>query len=151
MQLFDPRRSAALQHAGTFNNNGISMAAGAAGLTQIYTEAAAESLTRRGEVLRRGLNELCAERGAALQFTGIGSLMNAHATTRPVVGPVDVNERQQGLKSLLFFHLLERGFYIARRGLISLSLPLGDSEIEGLVNAVWECLIRYDKVWRSSE
>lgn len=151
MRLFDPRQSTALPHAGTFNNNVISMAAGAAGLTQIYTEAAAESLTRSGERLRRTLNELCAEQGAPLQFTGIGSLMNAHATTRPVVRPFEADERQEGLKSLLFFHLLEQGFYVARRGFISLSLPLRESEIAGLVNAVMEFLTRYENVWRTFE
>lgn len=151
MRLLDPRRPGALQHAGTFNNNVISMAAGAAGLTEVYTEGAAERLSRRGEVLRGRLNDLCAERGAPLQFSGVGSLMNAHATTRPVLRPYAASKRQRGLKSLLFFHLLEQGFYTAKRGLIALSLPLGEREIEGLVTSVREFLARYDEVWRGFE
>lgn len=144
MRLFDPRQPLALHHAGTFNNNVISMAAGAAGLTRVYTPAEAELLNRRGEELRRRLNELCTERGAQLQFTGIGSLMNAHATTEPIVRPSDADERQQAIKALLFFHLLERGFYIARRGFISLSLPIGQSEIDAFVAVVREFLTRYE-------
>lgn len=151
MRLVDPRRPGALPHAGTFNNNVISMAAGAAGLTEVYTEAAAESLSRRGELLRGRLNELCSDRGAPLQFTGFGSLMNAHATKRAISRPYDASERQQGLKSLLFFHWLEQGFYIASRGLVALSLPLGEMEIEGLVTSVKEFLARYDEVWRGFE
>ena len=34
MELFDPRRADALPHAGTFNNNVLSMAAGVAGLSR---------------------------------------------------------------------------------------------------------------------
>lgn len=148
MALFDPRQPTALYHAGTFNNNVISMAAGAAGLTQLYTEAEAASLTKRGEVLRCRLNDLCAEHGASLQFTGIGSLMNAHATTQPVLRPIDTDERGQGIKSLLFFHLLEKGIYTARRGFISLSLPLGDREVEVFVEAIKEFLNQHTKLWR---
>jgi len=148
MALFDPRQPAALYHAGTFNNNVISMAAGAAGLTEIYTETEAESLTKRGDLLRRRLNELCLASGAALQFTGVGSLMNAHATTGPVLRPLDTDEREQGIMSLLFFHLLESGVYVARRGFISLSLPLGDKEIEVFVGAIRDFLQRYAMLWR---
>ena len=41
MDLFDPRRPDALPHAGTFNNNVLTMAAGLAGLTEVYTPDAA--------------------------------------------------------------------------------------------------------------
>ena len=44
MARFDPTRADALPHAGTFNNDVLTMAAGLAGLTQIYTPAAAEEL-----------------------------------------------------------------------------------------------------------
>ena len=37
MERFDPRRPDAFQHAGTFNNNVLTMNAGLAGLTKIYT------------------------------------------------------------------------------------------------------------------
>src|SRR5262249_55409530 len=37
MERFDPRRPDAFQHAGTFNNNVLTMNAGLAGLTEIYT------------------------------------------------------------------------------------------------------------------
>jgi len=146
MNLFDPRQPLALHHAGTFNNNVISMAAGAAGLTQIYTGAEADALNARGERLRQRLNEACARKGASLQFTGLGSLMNAHARSEPIVRPEEGDEREQTIKALLFFHLLERGFYIARRGFIALSLMIGEQEIDGLVDAVEEFLERYERL-----
>jgi len=144
MNLFDPRQPNALHHAGTFNNNVISMAAGIAGLMHIYTAAAAQELTQRGEMLRQRLNALCVGRGATLQFTGIGSLMNAHATASPIVRPFEPDEHQQAIKSLLFFHLLERGFYIARRGYIVLSLPIDDHDIDRFVEAIDEFLILHE-------
>src|SRR6185503_11328603 len=82
MAQFDPRRPGALPHAGTFNNNVVTMAAGIAGLTRVFTPAAAEALNARGDALRGRLNALCRDRGASFQFTGIGSLMSAHATAR---------------------------------------------------------------------
>ena len=52
MDLFDPRRPDALPHAGTFNNNVLTMTAGLAGLTEVYTPEAAVALNARGETLR---------------------------------------------------------------------------------------------------
>ncbi|HET6305612.1 MAG TPA: aminotransferase class III-fold pyridoxal phosphate-dependent enzyme, partial [Rhodopila sp.] len=47
MDLFDPRRPDALPHAGTFNNNVLTMSAGLTGLTEIYTPDAARALNAR--------------------------------------------------------------------------------------------------------
>ena len=47
MDRFDPRRADALPHAGTFNNNVLTMSAGIAGLTEIYTPEAAVALNAR--------------------------------------------------------------------------------------------------------
>jgi len=147
MSLFDPTRPDALPHAGTFNNNVISMAAGLIGLTRIYTPEEAEALTRRGSALREDLNRICQEMGAPLQVTGLGSLMNFHATREQISRPFELNARQQAIKSLLFFHLLERGFYMARRGFIALSMVVGTSEIAGLLEAVREFGKLYEGLW----
>ena len=65
MDLFDPRRADALPHAGTFNNNVLTMAAGLAGLTEVYTPDAADALNARGDALRQRLNALCQAAGRA--------------------------------------------------------------------------------------
>jgi glutamate-1-semialdehyde 2,1-aminomutase len=87
MEQFDPRRPGGLPHAGTFNNNVLTMAAGIAGLTKVFTSAAVQTLNARGDQLRTRLNALCRERGARFQFTGIGSLLCAHATDRSPARP----------------------------------------------------------------
>ncbi|MFI5015075.1 MAG: aspartate aminotransferase family protein, partial [Hyphomicrobiales bacterium] len=58
MGRYDPRRPDALPHAGTFNNNILTMSAGLAGMTEIFTPEAARRLTALGEDLRRRLNAL---------------------------------------------------------------------------------------------
>ena len=143
MSLFDPRRKDALQHAGTFNNNVISMAAGLAGLTQIYTPEAAEALNARGDSLRNALNALCRKRKVGLQFTGIGSLMCAHGTSSPVTTLADALASPPLVRDLLFLHLIEHGYYIAKRGFLAVSLAVTEEEIQGFVAAVDQFIDRY--------
>src|SRR5262249_58370507 len=120
MGRFDPRRADALQHAGTFNNNVLSMKAGHAGLTQAFTPEAARALNARGDALRERLNRLCRAHGAPLQFGGRGSMMAAHLTADPIRSSADVARGDAGLKELFFFDMLVEGIWLARRGFIAL-------------------------------
>ncbi len=138
MDLFDPRRADALPHAGTFNNNVLTMAAGLAGLTEVYTADAARALNARGDALRQRLNAIAGERGVAMQFTGSGSMMAVHFRAGPIRSAADAEKGDQKLKELFFFDLLAQGLWIARRGMIILSLPLGDAECDRLAAAVEE-------------
>jgi glutamate-1-semialdehyde 2,1-aminomutase len=125
-----------LPHAGTFNNNVLTMSAGLAGLTEVYTPAAAIALNARGEALRGRLNDLCRRHEVPMQFTGIGSMMNVHMTAAPVRSPADAAKGDQPLRELFFFDLLNAGVWVARRGMINLSLPIGHAECDMLVNTV---------------
>lgn len=142
MAHFDPR-SGALLHSGTFNNNVLSMAVGYAGLTQLYPPEVADALSQRGETLRRRLNRLCEDGDVALQFTGVGSLMNAHFVRGPVVRARDVAGVDRRLRQIFFHHLLEEGFYVAARGFIVLSLPTTDADCDALAAAVQRFIGRY--------
>lgn len=146
MQRFDPRRPDALGHAGTFNNNVLSMAAGLAGLQQLWTPGAVQALNARGDRLRDACNERAAARGLSLQVSGLGSLMNLHATHRPLRRPADLAGTDARVKDLLFFALLERGVYTARRGLVALSLPFGDDEVDRFVSAFDDALAEHAAV-----
>ncbi|MBN8942955.1 MAG: aminotransferase class III-fold pyridoxal phosphate-dependent enzyme [Rhizobiales bacterium] len=141
MALYDPRRPDALQHAGTFNNNVLTMAAGHAGLTEIFTPAAVQALNQRGDDLRQQLNRLCRKHEACLEFTGIGSLMTAHFSSTPVRSPADAAAGDQRLKELFFFDMLDRGIYLARRAMMALSLEIGDAECAAMVDAVEDFLV----------
>jgi len=143
MAQFDPRNANAAPHAGTFNNNVLSMAAGLAGLSQLYTAAAAQQLNARGEALREQLNARCAENELALQFTGVGSVMNLHAGTHAIRSIADLHKAHTLVKDLFFFHMVEHGIYLARRGLIVLSLPIEDAHIQHMLDAFEAFIKRY--------
>eukprot|EP01035_Chromulina_nebulosa_P008990 gene8990-12151_t len=142
MALFDPR-TGPLAHSGTFNNNVMTMAAGHAGLTKLFTPEAAGALADRGEAMRARLNALCAKEGVAMQFTGIGSLMNAHFVQGEVRSTDDLAPVDGRLRQLLFFHLLNEGIYTSPRGFVVLSLPLADADIDRYVAAIGSFIGEY--------
>lgn len=135
MAWYDPRRPDMLPHAGTFNNNVLTMSAGVAGLSQVFTPEKAEMLNGRGDRLRQRLNEACRRAGARLQVTGVGSLMAIHPLDGPILRPADIQQADDRVRELLFLDLLESGYYMARRGFIALSLPIGDRELDGFAAA----------------
>jgi glutamate-1-semialdehyde 2,1-aminomutase len=134
MDRYDPRRPDALPHAGTFNNNVLTMAAGYTGLSQIFTPAVADALFHRGEALRTRLNALSA--GLAMQWTGLGSMMCVQFAAGPITNPADAASGDPALRELFFFDMLARGFYLARRGMAALSLEIGAAECDGFCAAV---------------
>ena len=136
MALFDPRRPGALPHAGTFNNNLLTMAAGIAGLTEVFTPEAADALRVRGDGFRDRLNALCRAAGAAMQFTGCGSIMNVHFTAASIRNPADAAGADARLRDLFFFDMAAAGIYLARRGFMALMLPVGDGELDDALAAV---------------
>lgn len=141
MERFDPRRSDAFPHAGTFNNNVLSMSAGLVGMTKLYTPDEAVSLNARGDALRARLNALCEKHDAAMQFTGIGSMNTVHFVRGPIRSPADAAKGNAELRDVFFFDMLAQGIYMARRGMINLSLPITDADCDRLVAAVEEFLV----------
>ena len=105
------------------------MAAGIAGLTLLYTPQAANSLNTRGDRLRSDLNALFERFRAPFQFTGLGSVMNLHATRDQIKRPADTAGADNRLRELFYFDVLADGIFIAHRGLVALSLPVGEQEV----------------------
>jgi glutamate-1-semialdehyde 2,1-aminomutase len=138
MELFDPNKPDSLPHAGTFNNNVLTMAAGVAGYGEVYTPEAANALNARGEKIRERLNAICRKAGVAFQFSGIGSMMTAHATTRPIRSAADIATSNQDAKELFYFDMVAAGIWIARRGFVALNIMIGDAEADRFVAAVEE-------------
>lgn len=136
MRRFDPLQPDALAHAGTFNNNVFTMAAGVAGLRDVYTPSAALTLSARGDALRHRLNSVAQEARFAMQFTGLGSMMNVHMCPGAVRSVRDLERSTRPLSDLFYFQALNNGVWLARRGMINLSLPIGDAECDRLVRAV---------------
>jgi glutamate-1-semialdehyde 2,1-aminomutase len=126
MQRFDPRHADAWMHAGTFNNNVMTMAAGLAAVTNVLTDEALNRINELGDRLRDRLNAVAEAAGAPVEVTGTGSLMTIHCRQGPA------------FHDLLQFDLLAAGQYIARRGMLALSLPMTEADADGMVAAFSE-------------
>jgi glutamate-1-semialdehyde 2,1-aminomutase len=140
MQQFDPSKPNALPHAGTFNNNTLTMTAGVAGLTKVYTPEACVTLNARGDTLRERLNDLFMRSQVRMKATGMGSMINVHPLGGDIVKPEDTEHADKRLKQLLFLDLLDQGIYIAERGFMALSLMI-DDEACGRLVAAFEAFI----------
>lgn len=140
MGLFDPRRPDALSHPGTFNNNTLTMAAGAAALSATLSAENLDRLNQRGERLRQSILSLFEGSDAPFTVTGLGSIMNIHPLGPPAMAA--------DLRKLLFFDLLGSGIYLAARGLIALSLAVTDEEISRLLSTLRACLEKHRALLR---
>jgi glutamate-1-semialdehyde 2,1-aminomutase len=127
-----------ITHAGTFNNNVLSMAGGVVAMGEIFDGAAADALFARGETLRERLNGICRDAGVPMSYTGLGSLLNVQFGDGLFERPVPPNAVLDGLRELYFFDMLEAGIYLARRGMAALSLPVGEVEMDIYAAAVAE-------------
>ncbi|HTW52095.1 MAG TPA: aminotransferase class III-fold pyridoxal phosphate-dependent enzyme, partial [Stellaceae bacterium] len=138
MEWFDPRNKQGFQHAGTFNNNVLTMNAGTVGLTEVYTPAAAKKLNNWGDGLRERLNAVAREKGLAMQFTGIGSMIGVHMRGGTIANAAEAAKGHAGLLELFYFDLTARGIWLAKRGMMALSIALDDNDADKLVGAVEE-------------
>jgi glutamate-1-semialdehyde 2,1-aminomutase len=135
MRRFDPTQRQPLPHAGTFNNAVLTMAAGAAGLTQVYTGAEVERLNALGDRLRDRLNAFAAECELEFRATGYGSMIGLHFTRGPIRRSTDSPAAAEQ-RALMHLDLLEHGYSYARRGFVALSVPLDESDVDGFANSI---------------
>ncbi|WP_035487148.1 aspartate aminotransferase family protein [Geminicoccus roseus] len=135
MDRFDARKPGALGHSGTYNNNVLTMAAGVAGLRHVFTPEASIALNESGDRLRARLNEVFQKQAIPFQVTGEGSINCIHFHDRPVRRPADAPARPE-LQALFQLEMILRGIYLARRGFITLCLPLTEDDHDRFVAAV---------------
>jgi glutamate-1-semialdehyde 2,1-aminomutase len=145
MERFDPNRTDALPHGGTFNNNVLAMAAGHAAFTDVLTTAALNTMNALGDHLRTRANALAANHGLALRMTGIGSIYGLHFHKGPIRSIRDLDQTARGretelgsLRKLFQFDMLARGLYVTRRGTGNLSLATTPAETDLYLDALDE-------------
>ena len=136
MELFDPTTPNALPHAGTFNNNTLTMTVGQVAMTEIFTPEACVDLNARGDRLRDRLNDLFMRYQVKMRAMGQGSMIAIHPSASAIRKPEDLDATDKNLRQLLFLDLLEQGIYIAERGFMALSLMVTDDDCERFVAAV---------------
>ncbi|WP_374331862.1 aspartate aminotransferase family protein [Aestuariivirga sp.] len=136
MALFDPTSPTALPHAGTFNNNTLTMNVGHVAMTEIYTPEACAALNARGDRLRDRLNDLFMRYQVKMKAMGQGSMIVIHPAAGEINSPHDIEDTDKRLRQLLFLDLLDEGIYMAERGFMALSLMVTDADCDRVVRAV---------------
>jgi glutamate-1-semialdehyde 2,1-aminomutase len=129
MAHFNPKKSGALAHAGTFNNNVCSMAAGCAAVGEIYTAQRAEEFFESSEAFRLSLNEMFAAKEVPMYANGLGSIIAIHFSTEPTIRPSDITTGCRALRPLLHMEMLLEGVLVCGRGDLFLSLPMDETHL----------------------
>ena len=140
MARLDPRDPDSFTHSGTFNNNVLSMAAGLAGLEKVLTPEATIRLNASGDRLRARLQEAGDRRGVAIRAMGQGSMICVHFQSAGIRRPADTEATPPAARKLFQLEMNLKGFYLSRRGFMSLSLPLTNDDHDDLVAAFEEFL-----------
>ena len=69
--------------------------------------------------------------------------MNLQAGRHAIRSVKDLLPQGNSVKDLFFFHMVEHGIYLARRGFIVLSMPITEREIRRLLSAFDTFVERY--------
>ena len=140
MALFDiSSGQAEIPHAGTFNGNPITMAAGIATLEQLG-DAAFTWLNGTGDRLRERLREIGARHGIPIEITGIGSMFKIHFSASPVRDYRTAQQASQLMDEALFMFGLNRGLFLSSGGRCCLSTAMGETEVDKYLRTVEEFL-----------
>ena len=136
MALFDPTRGGApIAHAGTFNANPLTMAAGEAVMTRLAPPVY-ERMNALGAELRAKLRAVFGEFEVDAQITGIGSLFGIHFTPDEITDYRDVVRADQTMRRALFTGLLNEGVLLQTGTAGALTALTTEAEIDALVDAV---------------
>ncbi|MBI4541194.1 MAG: aminotransferase class III-fold pyridoxal phosphate-dependent enzyme, partial [Gemmatimonadetes bacterium] len=138
MSVFDPRQGKpAVPHAGTFNANPMTMAAGLAAM-RLMTPTSYDRLNELGDAARAHLTSVFEEEGFPAQVGGRGSLLMFHLHDHPITDYRSAYRSAEDKKAVSRLHnlLLNHGILIAPNGLCVLSTATGEVEVDRLAQAV---------------
>ena len=127
--------------AAAFSANPVTMRAGLAAM-QLLDEAAFTRLNVIGEAVREGINEAFRRNGVPGGTVGLGSLLKIHFADRPIRDYRSAYMTEQETKRQAVFNLglLNRGVLAASYGLIALSTPMTDADVDTIVAAASNAL-----------
>jgi glutamate-1-semialdehyde 2,1-aminomutase len=143
MRHLDTTQGGLLSQGGTFNNNVVAMSAGLVGARDVYTPEACIRLNALGDNLRLQLTALGRSLGLRFHATGLGGVLNTHWNGAALTEPSLLEPPTAPLRRLFQLEMIAGGYYVAQRGMITLSLPMADADIDGFVGAVREYLTRH--------
>src|SRR6195952_4551202 len=126
----------ALPHGGTFSANPVTMRAGIAAM-ELLDDAAFARLDAMGEAVRSGIDAAVRRHGVPGRTVGLGSLLKIHFADRTIrdyrsAYPTDDEAKRQ---TVFNRGLLNRGVLAAGYGLMALSTPMTDRDIDAIIEA----------------
>lgn len=133
--LFDPHSGAKLGHAGTFNANPLTMAAGIAAM-RAFDQAAFDRLSGLGERLRDNLREALRVSGVQGTVTGATSMTGMFLSSGPMetyrdLAAIMASDPATARRAEhLFHHLLNHGVYMGSYGFFVLSTATTEAEVD---------------------
>jgi glutamate-1-semialdehyde 2,1-aminomutase len=99
--------------AGTLSGNPLAMAAGIAGLEELFAGNAYEQLEHLGAQLESGMKEAAKAAGVPVEFKRIGSMFCGYFTDQPVHNLADAMRSDRERFKKYFHGMLEQGIYLA--------------------------------------
>jgi len=139
-------RTEVISHAGTFNNNVSTMTAGGVVLGEVFTADVAEAHTARGNDFRENVAAVCARHSTPVSVSGFGSMMSLHGLRTAPTTPREGWKRDNDINELLFLGLLERGVYIAARGMMNVGLAHTDEQLATALDRLDDLLSDLDSL-----
>ena len=133
MANFDPTDLNSLRHAGTFNNNVLSMAAGFIGLKEVFSSEVAEALYQKGENFKLKLNQIIRKKKVSMQVTGVGSILGIHCHSNKLSKPTAYDKFHLDKLKILHLEMMLGGFYFAQRGYITLNIETTDRDLDNFL------------------
>jgi glutamate-1-semialdehyde 2,1-aminomutase len=112
------------------------MRAGLAAM-QLLDEPAFARLDAIGDAVRTGIDQAFRRNGVAGGTVGLGSLLKIHFADRPIRDYRSAYLTEQEARRQVVFHrgLLNRGVLAAGYGLMALSTPMTDADVDAIVAA----------------
>jgi glutamate-1-semialdehyde 2,1-aminomutase len=117
------------------------MVAGLATLKEL-TASEISRINELGNKLRAGIEKVSKEVGVNVKVTGTGSLMQIHFTDQEVRDwrSSTLTERLD-IKSIFHIMLLDKGIFMAPRGMFIISTPMGQKQVDDATFEFKKCLI----------
>lgn len=132
MDLFAPGNPTAISHAGTFNGNPVTMAAGIAAM-ELLTPGVYQQLADTGRLLRDGVQSVASELDLNVSVDQIASLVSFDFWRKAVTDSRTRSTRSE-IGRLIHLALLNQGIKTA--GLFAISTVTNEKEINQLVTAL---------------
>ncbi len=147
MSMWDPSTPGGPQvaHAGTFNGNPMTAAAGVATLRELTADVY-DDLAEKGEYLRGRLRDVISEMEAPMGVTGATSLFAIQCTSEAVRDYRSYDTNDSDLQDMVFIGMMNEGYLLSNRCAGNVSAAHSYEELDGFVDAFKRVL---NRAWES--